>query len=451
MSINPQRIKTVKSVARKSGPVIYWMSRDQRIHDNWGLIHAIYIADKMNKELRIVFCLTDNFHEAGLRHYDFMLRGLAKCSKEAGKNNIPFDLVQGDPEYILPLWLEKNNVCHVITDFDPLRIKRSWQDKIIKNSDVEFHIADAHNIVPCWVTSDKQEYAARTIRTKIHKKLDEFLEPFPEIKPLDQECKSSDLNIDILLKDLSLNNSISPVDWIRPGWDEALNMLDHFLEHGLKDYQEKRNDPNADVLSNLSPYLHFGQICSQTVALRLKQNKSISVEDADSFLEELIVRKELSDNYCWFNNNYDNFDGLPDWGKKTLDKHRSDPREYMYSRDEFENGQTHDPLWNACQQEMVITGKMHGYMRMYWAKKILEWTASPGQAIEFAVYLNDKYELDGRDPNGYTGIMWSMGGLHDRPWKERHVFGTVRYMNYKGCKRKFNVDQYIQKWTASRR
>ncbi len=447
MSINPQRIKTVKSGSCKSGPVTYWMSREQRIHDNWALIHAIDIACKMEKKLRIVFCLTDNFHEAGLRHYDFMLRGLAKCSKEAGKFNIPFDLIPGDPGQTLPLWLEKNNASHVITDFDPLRIKRSWQDKVLENSDLEFHIVDAHNIVPCWVTSDKQEYAARTIRTKIHKKLDEFLEPFPKITSLDQKCNNSDLNIDILLKDLSLHNSIPPVDWIQPGWNEALNILDHFLNHGLKDYQKKRNDPNANALSNLSPYLHFGQICSQTVALRLKQNKSISVEDADSFLEELIVRKELSENYCWFNKNYDNFDGLPDWGKKTLDKHRSDAREYLYSRDKFEKGQTHDPLWNAAQKEMVVTGKMHGYMRMYWAKKILEWTASPEQAIEFTIFLNDKYELDGRDPNGYTGIMWSIGGLHDRPWKERSVFGTVRFMSYNGCKRKFNIDQYIQRWT----
>lgn len=449
MSINPQRVKVIKAGQRKSGPVIYWMSREQRIHDNWALIHAIDIARKMDKELRIVFYLTDNFHEAGLRHYDFMLRGLAKCSKEAGKLNIPFDLIQGDPGYVPSLWLEKNNACHVVTDFDPLRIKRSWQDKVVeKNSDLEFHIVDAHNIVPCWVTSDKQEYAARTIRPKIYKKLDEFIDPFPDITPLDQECNNSDLDINILIKDLSLNSGVSPVDWIRPGWDEALSMLDHFLDHGLKNYQEKRNDPNFNALSNLSPYLHFGQICSQTVTLRLKQIKSISVEDADAFLEELIVRKELSDNYCWFNNGYDNFDGLPEWGKNTLDKHRSDTREYLYSRDEFESGQTHDPLWNSCQQEMVNTGKMHGYMRMYWAKKILEWTKTPEQAIEFAVYLNDKYELDGRDPNGYTGIMWSMGGLHDRPWKERSIFGTVRYMSYNGCKRKFNVDQYIRKWTA---
>ncbi|MFN2267297.1 MAG: deoxyribodipyrimidine photo-lyase, partial [Desulfonatronovibrio sp.] len=356
--------------------------------------------------------------------------------------------IQGDPGIVLPGWLEKNNASHLITDFDPLRIKRSWQDKVYENSDVEFHIVDAHNIIPCWVTSVKQEYAARTIRTKIHKKLDEFLEPFPEIKPLDQIHDNSDFDVSTLLKNLNLDSSVPPVDWIKPGWDQALTVLDNFIDHGLKDYQQKRNDPNANALSNLSPYLHFGQICSQNVALRLKQNRSISVEDADSFLEELIVRKELSDNFCWFNNNYDNFQGLSDWGKKTLEKHRSDTREYMYSLEKFEKGQTHDPLWNACQQEMMITGKMHGYMRMYWAKKILEWTESPEQAIEFALYLNDKYELDGRDPNGCTGVMWSMGGLHDRPWKERPIFGTVRYMNYNGCKRKFNVDQYIQKWTA---
>jgi deoxyribodipyrimidine photo-lyase len=213
----------------------------------------------------------------------------------------------------------------------------------------------------------------------------------------------------------------------------------------LQDYNEKKNDPNFSVLSNLSPYLHFGQISAQKIALEAKKLEADYGESINSFLEEMIIRRELSDNYCLYNKNYNSFEGFPAWAKRTLNEHRKDKREYLYDLADFENAKTHDDLWNAAQIEMVKTGKMHGYMRMYWAKKILEWTESPEQAFEYGVYLNDKYELDGRDPNGYVGVAWSVGGVHDRAWTERPVFGKIRYMNYNGCKRKFNVASYIEK------
>ena len=195
-------------------------------------------------------------------------------------------------------------------------------------------------------------------------------------------------------------------------------------------------------MSDLSPYLHFGQIAPQRVAREIQQADA-PPEAKQAFLEELIVRRELSDNFCWYNPDYDKFSGFPEWAQKTLDQHRDDRREYLYSLEEFEQGRTHDALWNAAQLEMVLRGKMHGYLRMYWAKKILEWTASPEEALEIAIYLNDRYELDGRDPNGYVGVAWSIGGVHDRAWGERPVFGKIRYMNLSGCQRKFKVDQYI--------
>jgi deoxyribodipyrimidine photo-lyase len=212
----------------------------------------------------------------------------------------------------------------------------------------------------------------------------------------------------------------------------------------LQEYDEKRNDPTENSVSNLSPYLHFGQISAQRVALEVKKSQAKS-EKKDSFLEELVVRRELSDNYCFYNEKYDQFEGFHPWAQKTLNEHRGDKREYLYSSEEFEEAKTHDDLWNAAQMEMVLRGKMHGYMRMYWAKKILEWTESPESALEIAIYLNDKYELDGRDSNGYTGIAWSVGGVHDRAWNERPVFGKIRYMSYNGCKRKFDIQSYIQK------
>jgi len=205
----------------------------------------------------------------------------------------------------------------------------------------------------------------------------------------------------------------------------------------------KRNDPVADGQSNLSPYLHFGQISAQRVALEV-ENASVDKASRDTFLEELIVRRELADNFCFYTPQYDKFEGFPAWARKTLNAHRKDRRAYSYTLQQFEYAKTHDELWNAAQTEMVKRGKMHGYMRMYWAKKILEWTGSPEKAMETAIYLNDLYGLDGRDPNGYTGIAWSIGGVHDRAWNERPIFGKIRYMSYNGCKSKFDVKRYIQ-------
>ena len=447
MRVHPDRIQQIRTGTRGKGPVIYWMSRDQRIGDNWALVHAQDLALHLSRPLRIVFCLADEFLQAGLRQFDFMLRGLHECAALAGSLNIPLDLVRGEAGLMLPAYLEKHQASFLIMDFDPLRIKKSWQKKVLDKTGMPAHLVDAHNIVPCWRTSQKQEYAARTIRPRIHRQLEEFLEDYPKLEPHPYPALAgSGLDPDGLLQEMDLDRTIKPVQWLTPGPAGAGDVLDDFMANRLALYQEKRNDPNMLALSNLSPYLHFGHTSAQKVALQVKKQLETPLQSREAFLEELIVRKELSDNFCHYNQNYDNFQGLPAWAQKTLDKHRSDSRDYLYEPRALEQGLTHDPLWNAAQMEMVKSGKMHGYMRMYWAKKILEWSKSPEQAIDTAIFLNDKYELDGRDPNGYTGIMWSMGGVHDRPWKERKIFGTVRYMSYNGCQRKFNVDAYIQKW-----
>jgi deoxyribodipyrimidine photo-lyase len=236
------------------------------------------------------------------------------------------------------------------------------------------------------------------------------------------------------------------VGWLVPGARAAQKVLQIFISENLSRYASERNDPNAQAQSNLSPYLHFGQISAQRVVLELlKIPPSLSRE---AFLEELIVRRELAENFCLYNEAYDAFAGFPAWAQKTLNTHRSDPREFIYTREEFEKAVTHDELWNAAQREMVRTGKMHGYLRMYWAKKILEWSASPEEALATAIFLNDTYELDGRDSNGYTGIAWSIGGVHDRPWFDRPIFGSIRYMNANGLRRKFDSVTYAARFTA---
>jgi deoxyribodipyrimidine photo-lyase len=319
-----------------------------------------------------------------------------------------------------------------------------WKQKIARAISVPLVEVDAHNIVPCRHVSQKQEFGAYTLRPKIHRMLHTFLETpgelpvfkGPEIKT-DTISPLSFLPA-ILLKEVAETSVI-------PGSAAAEALLEDFIEERLNPYASERNDPNLNALSGLSPYLHFGHISSARVAVEVIKSRT-DEDSKKAFLEELIVRKELSDNYCLYNSNYDNMQGLPAWAKKELELHRKDEREYLYELPVFEQAATHDPLWNAAQKEMLITGKMHGYMRMYWAKKILEWTLSPEKVFETAVYLNDKYSLDGRDPNGYAGIAWAIGGLHDRAWASRPVYGKIRYMNDKGCARKFNVAEYIARW-----
>ncbi len=443
--VNQKRIRLLKKGDETNGPVVYWMSRDQRAHDNWALLFAQQLATENKKSLIVLFNLVPDFLEATIRQYGFMLKGLQGVESELIKYNIPFFLLFGKPDEEIPNFLKKINASDLISDFDPLRIKRIWKRDVVKKISIPFYEVDAHNIVPALFASDKLEFAAYTIRPKIHRGLLEFMDELPQLRKMSKSEISSDkTDWNKIYKSLKVNRDVKEVDWIKPGESAAIKTLEDFLKNKFDKYNELRNDPTKDAQSNLSPYLHFGQISAQRVALetqRLNGNK----ESEKSFLEELIVRRELSDNFCYFNKNYDSFNGFHDWAKVSLNEHRKEEREFIYTVEQFENAKTHEDLWNAAQIEMVNTGKMHGYMRMYWAKKILEWSKSPEDAMKIAIYLNDKYELDGRDPNGYTGIAWSIGGVHDRPWFERPVYGKIRFMNRNGAEKKFDVNFYINK------
>lgn len=421
------------------------MSRDQRVRDNWALIHAQDRAIEMKRPLIVFFCLVPQFLNATIRQYSFMLKGL--CEVQSGLNNlnIPFELSVGEPRYKLPEFMNKIKAAALVADFDPLKIKRRRLKDVTAKVDVPVSLVDAHNIVPVWEVSEKQEYAARTIRPKIHRLLDEFLDEFPKVKQHPYKIqRPGDIRWEDIFAGLEINRSVSEVAWLTPGEQAAKKMLNEFVDRKLELYPDTRNDPTKNGQSNLSAYLHFGQVSAQRVALKAAKSKT-PARARENFLEELIVRRELSDNFCYYNDEYDSFAGFPAWARETLNKHRKDKRKPVYEPGRFEYAQTHDELWNAAQKEMVLTGKMHGYMRMYWAKKILEWSPSPEDALNTAIYLNDKYELDGRDPNGYTGIAWSIGAVHDRAWKERPVYGKIRYMSLAGAKRKFDVAAYVQK------
>ena len=442
--VNIKRVRNLKRGKHIEGPVLYWMSRDQRVNDNWALAYAIEIAESTGQPLLVVFTLADNFLGAAWRQYDFMIRGLKKTEARLHELNIPFTILIGQPETILPNFIIAHGVSHLVMDFDPLKVKRSWQQKVTDLISISTDLVDAHNIVPCFIASDKEEFAAYTLRPKIKKLLPEFMDDFPPILKQQYKVTLKRVQWEAVLIALKLDRTVKPVEYLTPGEKGAMAVLEKFMEIGISEYASKRNDPNENHVSGLSPYLHFGHISSQRIALELTINIPRD-ENTDAFLEELIVRKELADNFCYYNDHYDSPDGFRSWAINTLNEHVHDKREFLYSSEQLEQARTHDSLWNAAQTEMLVKGKMHGYLRMYWAKKILEWTQNPGEALRTAIYLNDRYQLDGRDPNGYTGCAWSIGGVHDRAWSNRAVFGKIRYMNRAGCERKFDVNRYIRK------
>ena len=379
-------------------------------------------------------------HDANEGQYRFMLEGLPELAASLKNLNITFTLTEDNPLVSMEGIITELNPSMIITEFNPIRSFLDLRNQMISLFHVPVFEVDAHNIVPCRVASDKNEFGAYTLRSKINRKLNEFLVPFPAM-----------IRHPFSLERPLKTNGVSPADFknvhllrIRSGESAAHIAMVNFFSGGLEKYEVDRNDPTLNGQSGLSPYLHSGQISAQRIVIEILEHYR-EIPSSASFLEELIIRRELSDNFCFYNEKYDSFEGFPAWAKKTLNDHRDDKREYYYSGDTFEKAATHDKLWNAAQLELMITGKMHGYLRMYWAKKILEWTATPEEALAIATWLNDKYSLDGNDPNGYAGIAWSIGGVHDRAWGERPVFGKIRFMNEKGSRRKFDVDAYISK------
>ena len=453
MNVHPDRMRNLNDCpALESGAVVYWMQRDQRAQDNWALLYAQETAKARGVQLAVVFNLVHNFGDASFRHYDFMLRGLEKTVAELDEKQIPFVLLRGDPKETIVSFVEQYAVGELVCDFNPLRFTREWRKSVAETLSVKMTEVDAHNIVPCWKASDKQEYAAYTFRPKIHKQLKDYLTDFPSLKAQTQSGKIAASNPDweMLRENVQADRTVPPVDWLTPGTQAAKKRAQAFVSQQLEQYNTNRNDPNLQGVSHLSAFLHFGQLSAQWLAHQVNSATDTSRESRDTYLEELIVRRELTDNFCFYNADYDKVAGAHAWAQKTISQHAQDSREYTYQRKELETADTHDELWNAMQIQMVTTGKMHGWCRMYWAKKILEWSDNTQMAVDRALYLNDKYELDGNDPNGVVGVMWSICGVHDRAWTERPIFGKIRYMNFNGAKRKFDVQAYIDRYAADK-
>ena len=443
--IQKERIQALNAKETKKGRyVLYWMQASQRTEYNHALEYAVLKANELHQPLVVFFGITDHFPQGSQRHYTFMLEGLREVRRSLEKRGIQIVIQHTSPEQGVVQFAK--GASFVVVDRGYLKIQRAWREYAAGRMDCPLVQVESDVIVPIEETSPKEEYTAATIRSKIHKKLDHFLCPLKEVDPdmdsLSLDFDSFDIDdVEEAVSRLHIDRSVKKVSCYRGGAGEAKKHLRLFLRDKLDRFPEMRNDPTVDFLSHMSPYLHFGQISPLSIALTVSQTQGLSKE---AYLEELIVRRELSMNFVFYNGQYDSFEGaIPQWAQKTLKAHQKDKRPYLYALEELETGKTHDPYWNAAQKEMVFTGKMHGYMRMYWGKKILEWSKTPDEAFRAALYLNNKYELDGRDPSGFTGVAWCFG-KHDRPWKEREIFGNVRYMNEGGLKRKFDADEYVR-------
>jgi deoxyribodipyrimidine photo-lyase len=428
--------------------VVYWMQRAQRSLDNPALEVAVQAANLIRKPCVVFFAPVPFYPHANLRHYCFLNQGIPAIAEGLKKRGIGF-VLRKYPDHYLLKFCEQVRPAMVVGDENPVREPEHWRQKVADQLRVPFWTVDADVIVPSKLLM-KEQYGAYTARPVIRRLLPEFLQPVgntrakvPWWPPRGLQSLAPDADI---TEGWQLDHSVAPIKNISGGTDQALKRMKSFIRNDLANYPVERNKPERDGTSRLSAYLHFGHIGPHTLALAVHKADAPKAAK-EAYLEQLIVRRELAINFVRFNSDYDNFESGTPWAHKSLAEHAADLRK-IYSERQLEEAQTHDPLWNAAQLQMVKTGFMHNYMRMYWAKKILEWSKTPARAYQTAVYLNDKYELDGRDPNGYAGIAWAIVGKHDRPWFERPIFGKIRYMSFNSTSKKFDSKSYIRQIAA---
>lgn len=449
--IQPSRVQTLAGDAPPAGRryVLYWMQQAQRAAENHALEYAIFRANGLKLPVVVGFGLTDAYPEANLRHYTFMLEGLVETAGTLAKRGIPLVCRRGEPPQVA-LALARQAAL-LVCDVGCCRHQKSWRTLVARQAPCPVVQVESDVVVPVAAASPKAEYAARTLRPKLQRLLPDYLVPAPRLTP-----KQSGLGLDLeglaiqdgaaaLLKDLKIDRKVGAVSRFFPGGAAAAKKrFQRFLDERLCRYARNSNQPQTDDVSGMSPYLHFGQVSPLYLALTLKNHAAECSADRDAYLEELIVRRELAANFVHYTPDYDRFGCLPGWARKTLGEHAADPRPHLYPRAALAAAETHDPYWNAAMREMTTTGFMHNYMRMYWGKKVLEWSPTPATAFETLLGLNNRYFLDGRDPNSFAGVAWIFG-MHDRAWPERKVFGKVRSMTAAGLERKCDIRAYVAK------
>ena len=451
-----ERYHPLNDTPRGSGSyVLYWMQRAVRTRDNHALEAAVAEANHANLPLLVCFALTADYPEANLRHFRFLAEGLRDVAAGLARRGIAFVLRVGPPPEVVRRLAQE--AAYVVTDRAYLRHLRNWRRDVATGIPVGMAEVETDIVVPVEQTSDKREYAARTIRKKVMSRLERFLEPAAEVAPArpasDVPSRVWDEAVDPsnpveVCHAVSPRNDVSPVTWLFEGGErEAERRFTLFLSEAAHLYAENRNEPATSDTSHMSAYLHFGNVSPRFLVREMKKRAEVdggASESLAGFVEELVVRRELAQNYVYFEPAYDSYDALPAWARTTLSEHVTDPRPALYSTAELEAAETHDEYWNAAMREMRATGYMHNYMRMYWGKKILEWSRDPREAFSRVLHLNNKYFLDGRDPASYANVAWIFG-LHDRAWPEREVFGKVRIMKASGLERKCDMQGYLAK------
>lgn len=429
--------------------VLYWMQASQRTRYNHALAEAVARAGKLDKPVVVAFGFMDNYPEANARHYAFMLQGLTDVAVNLKDKGIRFVMRHGAPADVA---LEMGGeACLIVCDRGYTRHQKQWRDQVAKNAGVQVLQVETDIVVPVETASDKQESAARTIRRKINDRREDFIGEIRIPSPSKSSLTLGGLEgldaadwVAVLTK-LKLDRSVKPVTDFTGGEEAGQRRLNAFLEDNLAAYDDRRSIPNDGAASHLSPYLHFGQLSPVEIALKCKDAAEPHSEGLKSFLEEMIVRRELSINFVHYNPDYDTYAGaVPDWAQTTLNAHRADERAHVYTREEMESADTHDEIWNAAMTEMVERGYLNNHIRMYWVKRIMDWTRAPEYAHETALYLNNKYFLDGRDPNSFSNIAWAFG-RHDRPFQERAVIGKIRPFTDAALKRRFDVKAYVRR------
>ena len=434
--------------------VVYWMQRAQRGVDNHAVNLGVELANELGLPLVVYFAGIANFPHANLRHYVFLNQGLADIEEDLAARNISFVMRRAPHESHVKL-LHDVQAAMVVGDENPMREPERWRRELAEQIEIPFWTVDTDVVVPSKLI-EKAQYGAYTIRPRLYRLLPEYLTPYenPHAKVSWQRpagFHADDVREDITRGWKELDRSVKGVEFWKGGTHAGLARLQQFCGTMLKDYEVQRNKPEADGTSSMSPYLHFGHVGPQTIALAVDAaaKKDPTLKAArDSYFNELIAWRELAVNFVKYSAVYDSAECAEDWARKTIAEHARDERERIYTLKQLESAETYDELWNAAQIQMVRHGWMHNYMRMYWAKKILEWTPDAETAMKYCVYLNDKYFIDGRDPNGYAGIAWAILGKFDRAWGSRPVFGKRRYMSGASTGRKFDSQSYIRQMKA---
>ena len=461
--------------------VLYWMTATRRLSWNYALDRSLELARELQRPLLILEALSVDYRWASARHHRAVLDGMAEHTRALEHTPI------GYHPYVEPEPGAGSGLLHslsaraaaVVTDDSPTFLTPSLLRAAARLRECAVEAVDSCGLLPIRAT-DRAFGAAVHFRRFLQKELPRHLGDPPSADPLGSPltipfdhvphevaarwpAATPDLLEGGRWGDLPLDRSIAATGW-RGGSQGGRQQMDHFLDHGLPRYAEERNDPNADVASRLSPWLHYGHLSSHEVFHSVARREGWSMirlseradgrrhgwwgmsSSAEAFLDQLVVWRELGFGFCVHRPDYATYASLPEWARATLEHHMDDPREHRYDVEQLESASTHDELWNAAQRQLVEEGVVPGYLRMLWGKKILEWAASPRDAFHIMIELNNRYALDGRDPNSYSGIAWVMGRF-DRGWPQRPIYGKVRSMSSAAARRKLDLDGYLERWS----